>query len=258
MLQVGNRTIPSGSLADAIMQLGFHLTADDSAQFRQAAHQAQDRGEALRKALLASGCSPLDMTAFHSFQDDINAAIVDAATTQRDSDAIDWTALDVDDSISKTVAFQDRDQELRRKIHALIARADDIESDLLKSVQMQAAAPTKSDPAAGSKLSDMSTKVTGPDAHDDGFGKEGPVPKPDGWTKSELVSQARDAAGSFSNTTFDNIRNKADVAPSERGGGGQQRRFSRAELRKLIAAIEDGNFRKKAEIAASWGELLAQ
>ncbi len=40
MLMVGNRTIPSGSLADAIMQLGFHLDADDSAQFVQAAHLA--------------------------------------------------------------------------------------------------------------------------------------------------------------------------------------------------------------------------
>ena len=130
MLQVGNRTIPSGSLADAIMQLGFHLAADNSAQFRQAAHQAQGRGEALREALLASGCSPLDMTAFHSFQDDINAAIVDAANTQRDADAIDWKALDVNDAISKTAECQDRDQELRRKIGALIDRADDIESDL--------------------------------------------------------------------------------------------------------------------------------
>jgi len=85
-----------------------------------------------------------------------------------------------------------------------------------------------------------------------------PVAKPDGWTKSELVAQAKDAAGSFSASTFDNIRNAANVAAGERGGRGQQRRFSRTELAELIEAIEVGTFRNSSDIANSWRELLAQ
>jgi len=84
-----------------------------------------------------------------------------------------------------------------------------------------------------------------------------PVPKPEGWTRSELVAQAKDAAaGGFSASTFDSIRKAAGVNASERGGRGQQRRFSRSELTRLIAATEAGKFRNKATIAHSWSQLL--
>lgn len=84
------------------------------------------------------------------------------------------------------------------------------------------------------------------------------VPSPDGWTRSELVAQAREGAGSFSPTTFDRIRVAAKVEPGKAGGEGQKRRFSIAELTKLINAVENGTFRYKADIAKSWRKLLPQ
>jgi hypothetical protein len=85
-----------------------------------------------------------------------------------------------------------------------------------------------------------------------------PVAKPDGWTKSELVSQAKDRLGSFGDTTFDRIRKAANVPPSERGGKGQQRRYSRTDLRKLIKAVIGGEYRRKKEIATAWSDLLGE
>ena len=59
-------------------------------------------------------------------------------------------------------------------------------------------------------------------------------------------------------STFDNIRKAAEVKPSERGGRGQQRRYSSKELLRLISAVEKGSFRNGPEIAACWRQLLAQ
>jgi hypothetical protein len=78
-----------------------------------------------------------------------------------------------------------------------------------------------------------------------------PVAKPGGWTKSELVEQA-DTSG----TTFDRIRKAAKLKMSKKGGEGQQRRYSRAELRLLIVAVANGPFRGREEIALSWREML--
>ena len=80
--------------------------------------------------------------------------------------------------------------------------------------------------------------------------------KPGGWTKSELVEQAAEGAESCSNSTFDNIRRRAGVRPSERGGVGQQRRYSRAEVRRLAEAAEKGRFRDGRRIAHAWQELF--
>lgn len=118
--------------------------------------------------------------------------------------------------------------------------------------------------ACGQYLCDVVAAKSAPRVASETAGQVGavqprrPVPKPNGWTKSELVAQARDAAGSFSASTFDNIRKAANVEAGERGGKGQQRRFSRAELTTLIGATKAGTFRNKIDIANSWRELLAQ
>ncbi|MBL9000776.1 MAG: hypothetical protein JNK25_06530 [Phycisphaerae bacterium] len=87
-------------------------------------------------------------------------------------------------------------------------------------------------------------------------GARAPVSKPDGWTQSELVHRVRDEIGSFSNTTFTRVRIMSGVSPSEPGGRGQQRRFSRLELNALIRSVRSGTFRDKSKIAQSWTQLL--
>ena len=79
--------------------------------------------------------------------------------------------------------------------------------------------------------------------------------KPGGWTKKELVDEVKDRV-SFSASAFDRIRRAAKVRPSAKGGKGQNRKFSKAELRKLINAVEEGTSRKKMEIGRAWRNLL--
>lgn len=90
--------------------------------------------------------------------------------------------------------------------------------------------------------------------------RHGPVPKPDGWTRAELIDQANhnDGGGSktLSGTTFDRIREAAGIPPGKKGGAGAQRRFSVAQLRKLIDAAEVGTYRSGPKIAAAWRDLL--
>ena len=94
-----------------------------------------------------------------------------------------------------------------------------------------------------------------------------PVPKPAGWTRAELIAQANydddndgDDDGhkgmTLSASTFDTIRASASIPAATKGGGGAQRRFSVADLRRLIDAVERGNFRKKEKIAKAWRLLL--
>ena len=95
-----------------------------------------------------------------------------------------------------------------------------------------------------------------------------PVPKPDGWTRAELIAQANhddgDGSKTLSGTTFDRIRNAAGIPSAEKGGVGAQRRFSVAQLRKLIDAAEVGGTleerswkpRNGQRIAEAWRELL--
>lgn len=93
-----------------------------------------------------------------------------------------------------------------------------------------------------------------------GEGVGGPARKPDGWTRAELIGQANHDDGegpkSLSSTTFDRIRKASRIAAAEPGGVGAQRRFSVAQLRKLIDAAEAGTFRNGRKIAAAWRELL--
>lgn len=86
--------------------------------------------------------------------------------------------------------------------------------------------------------------------------KESAVAKPDGWTRGELIAQAKHDGASCGATTFDSIRRKAGIPSAERGGGGAQRRFSAAQLWKLIETVERGPWRSKREIASAWRELL--
>ena len=84
----------------------------------------------------------------------------------------------------------------------------------------------------------------------------GTAPKPDGWTRAELIAQARHDSAACSETTFDTIRKAAEIPPAEKGGAGAQRRFSVAQLGRLIAAAEAGKFRGREKIATAWRELL--
>jgi len=83
-----------------------------------------------------------------------------------------------------------------------------------------------------------------------------PLYKPDGWTRGELINQAHAFNVSLSPSTFDNIRKAAGIKPSERGGRGAQRRYSIAELRKLIRTAKTGRFRNGPHIASAWADLL--
>ncbi|MEM1330158.1 MAG: hypothetical protein AAGG07_06320 [Planctomycetota bacterium] len=108
------------------------------------------------------------------------------------------------------------------------------------------------------------TNTSNPAAEDPRPGvqdRAGPVAKLDGWTKLELITQANsddsgDRVATLSNTAFDRIKNLSPIERSERGGRGQQRRFSIAELRLLISAAESSSNRQKARIVRRWRELL--
>jgi hypothetical protein len=121
---------------------------------------------------------------------------------------------------------------------------------LLDQLQRAAAAvdPHAIDHAAERAVEKVVRAVRGDDANG---GSKGTPRKPGGWTKKELMDQADVSA-----TVFDRIRKAASVKPSEKGGRGTQRRFSNAELRKLIAAVEAGTHRRKREIVKDWSELL--
>ncbi len=74
--------------------------------------------------------------------------------------------------------------------------------------------------------------------------------------KAELVSQVKDRLGSFSNSTFDTIRKDAGLPAADKGGKGPLRRFSIAQVKKLIKTVESGTFLRKDEIAAALRDLI--
>jgi len=80
--------------------------------------------------------------------------------------------------------------------------------------------------------------------------------KPDGWLKQDLVSQAKDMVGDFSARTFDRVRELAGLPSPPKGGVGQQHRYGRADLRRLVDAARSGPFRKGSKIAQAWEQLL--
>lgn len=82
------------------------------------------------------------------------------------------------------------------------------------------------------------------------------VRKIGGYTKAEIVEHLNDAAGSFSASTFENIRAATEVEASPRGGKGQQRRFSLSDLKLLKAEVENGKYRNKAALSKALGELI--
>jgi len=84
------------------------------------------------------------------------------------------------------------------------------------------------------------------------------VRKMDGWTRSELIAQATHDGAGCSPATFDRIRREAGIKPGKPDGRGQQRRFSHAELRRLIGTAESGTYRDGRKIAAALSELLAE
>ena len=98
-------------------------------------------------------------------------------------------------------------------------------------------------------------KTTGVDDDSTEIEPTKPVAKSMGWTQSELCEYAE-----ISNSTFRAIRKNAEVEPSAAGGEGQQRRYTPAELGKLIIGVllekeQGGNFRNKVEISKKWEAL---
>ena len=85
---------------------------------------------------------------------------------------------------------------------------------------------------------------------------DGPVHKPDGWTKADLLRQAREDGKIISATKFDTIRDRAKVKAAPKGGAGPHHKYSKAELRKLIAEVEQGDYLNKEAIAQAWRGLL--
>jgi hypothetical protein len=82
-----------------------------------------------------------------------------------------------------------------------------------------------------------------------------PVPKPAGWTRSELIEQANHDGEVLSATSFDELRKAARLKPGKRGGGGAQRRFSESDLAKLIVEAAKKP-RKGKPIVAAWRLLI--
>lgn len=83
-----------------------------------------------------------------------------------------------------------------------------------------------------------------------------PVHKPDGWTKAELLAQANEDGKILSASKFDTIRGQAKVKAAPKGGAGPHHKYSIADLKKLIAEVEGGGYRKSGAIAEAWRELL--
>jgi hypothetical protein len=82
-----------------------------------------------------------------------------------------------------------------------------------------------------------------------------PVPKPAGWTRSDLIDQANHDGDVLSATSFDELRKAARIKPGKRGGGGAHRRFSESDLAKLIAEAAKTRRNGKA-IVAAWRLLI--
>ncbi|MCH8854563.1 MAG: hypothetical protein IID41_18200 [Planctomycetes bacterium] len=85
-----------------------------------------------------------------------------------------------------------------------------------------------------------------------------PVRKVGGWTESELLDELDVAGCKISPQTFGRIRGDAKIKPSDSGGAGQQRRYSRAHLRKFIKALKEGARRNRIKIAKVWQTLLEE
>lgn len=87
---------------------------------------------------------------------------------------------------------------------------------------------------------------------------ESPCYQPDGWLKSALVRQVREALPGWANSTFDNIRKDAGLRAPPANGVGQQHRYSKADLRQLIQAAQNSNRRNSDKIVQAWSELLGE
>lgn len=113
--------------------------------------------------------------------------------------------------------------------------------------------------AAGFRPSEL-RELSGPalitSLADPGVRQGGPVYKPDGWTKAELLGQANEGDKLLGTTTFDTIRRKAKVAAAPKGGAGPHHKYSKADLRKMIIEIKSRAYRNQAAIARAWAELL--
>jgi len=116
------------------------------------------------------------------------------------------------------------------------------------------------DPERAERLRTWLVERLGGSDEGEGEAQREAIHKPDGWTRRELIDQANhdDGEGSatLSGTTFDRIRERANIPPALKGGRGVDRRFSKASLRKLIAEAERVSGQKRRRIAERWRELL--
>jgi len=149
-------------------------------------------------------------------------------------------------------------QALREQADAVAARMEQLKSVLMAGPSSKAAQPSVSEEVVA-HLAEMKKVLARLEEHlpdQDSRDLEKPVSKPSGWTKGELVEQAKSDEARFSPSAFDRIRKAAGVKPSPRGGKGQQRRFSRSELRKMMMAVNKSPCRDKDKIIAAWEQLL--
>ena len=86
-----------------------------------------------------------------------------------------------------------------------------------------------------------------------------PVEKIGGWTKKEIVDHVKDKTGSWSSSSFVNVRKKSTVVASESSGKGQQRRYADDEIEELALTVENqkNSFRDGAKIASALRQLLS-
>jgi hypothetical protein len=147
---------------------------------------------------------------------------------------------------------------LREHADAVAVRMEQLKSVLMAGPSSKAAQSSVSEEVVSHLVEMKKVLARLGEHHPDQDSKDlsKPVAKPSGWTKGELVEQAKLDEARFSPSAFDRIRKAAGVKPSPRGGKGQQRRFSLSELRKMILAVNKSTCRDKAKIIAAWKQLL--
>lgn len=85
--------------------------------------------------------------------------------------------------------------------------------------------------------------------------KADPVYKPDGWTQTELHRQVSECI-QVSPKTIRRVMDDAGIPKSQSGGKGQQKRYGKTDVLKMVHACQTGKRRNKDRIAKSLLELV--
>ena len=85
--------------------------------------------------------------------------------------------------------------------------------------------------------------------------KADPVYKPDGWTQAELHRQVSEHI-KVSPKTIRRVMDDAGIPKSQSGGKGQQKRYGKTDVLKMVWACQNGTRQNKDRIAKSLLELV--